>query len=61
MRVVSPITRCAATEVNPDTAERDLDTVAALRRHFGHNLMGIYAEVTEGGPIAVGDTLSVWG
>ena len=61
MRVVSPITRCAATEVNPDTAERDLDTVAALRRHFGHNLMGIYAEVTEGGPIAVGDTLTVRG
>ena len=55
LRIVSPITRCAATEVNPDTAERDLDTVAALRRHFGHNLMGIYAEVTEGGQIAVGD------
>ena len=61
LRVVSPITRCAATEVNPDTAERDLDTVAALRRHFGHNLMGIYAEVTEGGPIAVDDTLTVRG
>ncbi|MGE3279669.1 MAG: MOSC domain-containing protein [Alphaproteobacteria bacterium] len=61
LRIVSPITRCAATEVNPDTAERDLDTVAALRRFFGHNLMGIYAEVTEGGPIAVGDGLTVRG
>jgi uncharacterized protein len=61
LRVISPITRCAATEVNPDTAERDLDTVAALRRHFDHNLMGIYAEVTEGGPIAVGDRLIVRG
>ena len=59
LRVVSAITRCAATEVNPDTAERDLDTVAALRRDFGHNLMGIYAEVTEGGEIAVGDRLIV--
>ena len=59
LRVVAPITRCAATEVNPDTAERDLDTVAALRRHFDHNLMGIYAEVTEGGPIAAGDPLTV--
>jgi uncharacterized protein YcbX len=57
LRVVSAITRCAATEVNPETADRDLDTVAALRRHFGHNLMGIYAEVTEGGPIALGDRL----
>ena len=61
LRVVSPITRCAATEVNTDTAERDLDTVAALRRHFGHNLMGIYAEVTDGGPVAVGDKLTVQG
>jgi uncharacterized protein YcbX len=61
LRIVSPITRCAATEVNPETAERDLDTVAALRRHFAHNLMGIYAEVIEGGPIAVGDRLIVRG
>lgn len=59
LRVVSPITRCAATEVNPETAERDLDIIAALRRGFGHNLMGIYAEVTEGGEIAMGDKLTV--
>ena len=56
-----PITRCAATQVNPATAERDLDIPAALQRHFGHNLMGIYAEVTAGGAIAVGDTLTVRG
>jgi uncharacterized protein YcbX len=59
LRVVAAITRCAATAVNPATAERDLDVVAALRRHFGHNLMGIYAEVTEGGAIGVGDDLAV--
>lgn len=59
LRVVAPITRCAATEVNPATAERDLDVVAALRRGFGHNLMGIYAEVIEGGEIANGDVLQV--
>ena len=50
LRVIAAITRCAATEVNPETAERDLAIVAALRQNFGHNLMGIYAEVTEGGP-----------
>ena len=59
LRVIAAITRCAATEVNPDTAERDLDVVGALQRGFGHNLMGIYAEVTAGGDIAVGDALSV--
>jgi hypothetical protein len=59
LRVIATITRCAATEVNPATAERDLDIVGGLRRHFGHNLMGIYAEVLDAGDIAVGNTLSI--
>jgi uncharacterized protein YcbX len=57
LRVISPITRCAATEVNPDTAERDLDVVRTLMRNFAHNVMGIYAEVAAGGELAVGDRL----
>jgi uncharacterized protein len=59
LRVVAPITRCAATQVNPATAERDLDIPAALQRGFGHNLMGIYAEVVAGGNIALGDGLTL--
>lgn len=59
LRAVAPITRCAATQVNPATAERDLDIPAALQRGFGHNLMGIYAEVVDGGEIATGDALTV--
>jgi len=58
LRVIAPITRCAATEVNPATAERDISTVAELMRHFGHNLMGVYAEVVGAGEIAVGDRLT---
>jgi hypothetical protein len=57
LRVVAPITRCAATEVNPATAVRDLAVVQALMRHYGHNVMGIYAEVLKGGDIAIGDRL----
>lgn len=57
LRVVSPITRCAATQVNPDTAERDLDIVTTLMRRWGHNIMGIYAEVIEGGDLAIGDSI----
>jgi uncharacterized protein YcbX len=57
LQVVSPITRCAATEVNPVTAQRDLDIVAALERAFGHINMGVYAEVAAGGEVAVGDAL----
>jgi hypothetical protein len=59
LRVVSAITRCAATQVNPATAKRDLDVVGALQRGFGHNLMGVYAEVVEGGEIAAGDAIAV--
>jgi uncharacterized protein YcbX len=57
LRVVSPITRCAATQVNPATAARDLDIPAALDRNFGHINMGIYAEVISAGQVALGDEL----
>jgi len=59
LRIVSPINRCAATAVNPATAVRDLDIVAALQRHFGHRVMGVYGEVARGGEIAAGDELRV--
>jgi len=59
LRIVSPITRCAATEVNPDTAKRDLDIVKTLMRRYGHNIMGIYAEVIDGGDLAIGDAIKV--
>lgn len=59
LRVVSAITRCAATQVNPETAARDLDVVGPLQRAFGHNLMGVYGEVVAGGGIAVGNAITV--
>jgi MOSC domain-containing protein len=55
LHVVSAITRCAATTVNPATAERDLDIPAILRREFGHVHMGVYAEVVGGGEVRGGD------
>jgi hypothetical protein len=59
LRVVSPITRCAATTVNPATAERDLNIPAILQREFGHNCMGVYGEVIEAGEIAPGSVIQV--
>ena len=59
LRVIAAITRCAATQVNPANAERDLDVVDALQRGFGHNLMGVYAEIVEGGDTAIGDALTL--
>ncbi|NGM20610.1 MOSC domain-containing protein [Roseomonas stagni] len=49
--------RCPATEVNPETAVRDAKPQKWLREHYGHADMGVYAEVLEGGRVAVGDAL----
>ncbi|MDO9710677.1 MOSC domain-containing protein [Paracraurococcus lichenis] len=57
LRVFKRIVRCPATEVNPETAERDAIPPRWLREHFGHADLGVYAEVLEGGRIAVGDAL----
>jgi len=57
LNVVKPIARCAATEVNPETAERDADPLAELRALYGHVDLGVHAEVIEGGRFAVGDAI----
>ncbi len=59
LRVVKRIPRCAATEVNPETAARDAHPVAELRAAFGHHDLGVYAEVIEGGEVAVGDAVEL--
>ncbi len=55
---VKRITRCAAINVDPETAARDLDIPPAMMRRLRHNEWGIYAEVTAGGTIGVGDTVA---
>ena len=59
LRVEGPIDRCAATNVNPDSAARDLNIPLALQRGFGHVDMGVYAQVIEAGEITQGDVLTV--
>ena len=55
LKIVKRIVRCAATEVDPDTGIRDLPIPRTLLQTFGHMDCGIYGEVVEDGPIAVGD------
>jgi uncharacterized protein len=59
LRVARPINRCPATEVNPETAERDANPVAELRQLYDHVELGVHAEVLEGGRFAVGDATEV--
>jgi hypothetical protein len=58
LKVVKRIVRCAATEVDPDTGIRDLPIPSTLMKTYGHADCGVYAEVIEGGPIAVGDAVT---
>ena len=61
LKIVRNIPRCPATEVNPETAERDADPVAELTNLYGHKDLGVYAEVIEAGRFAVGDAIEVLG
>lgn len=58
LKVVKRIVRCAATNVDPVTAARDLTIPKTLMQAFGHTDCGIYAEVIAGGDIATGDELT---
>jgi uncharacterized protein YcbX len=59
LRVVKGTTRCPATQVNPETGERDADPVAELQSLYGHIELGIHAEVVDGGCFAVGDAMEL--
>lgn len=53
------IVRCLATTANPETGERDADTLKALNETFGHQNLGVYAVVTKSGEIALDDLVEV--
>jgi uncharacterized protein YcbX len=59
LKIVKRIVRCAATNVDPDTAARDLTIPATLMQTYGHADLGVYAEVIEAGTIAEGDAIEV--
>jgi hypothetical protein len=58
LKVVKRIVRCAAVNVDPDTAARDLNIPHALMRRLGHADCGIYAEVIASGTIGAGDMIA---
>jgi hypothetical protein len=61
LKITKRTVRCAATNVDPDTAERDLDIPWTIDKRLGHRDLGVYMEVIAGGGLAVGDGLRVVG
>lgn len=57
LRVRERTDRCLATTSNPDTGQRDVDTLAALDS-FGHQDFSVRAEVICGGVVACGDAVT---
>ena len=59
LKVTKRIERCAATNVDPVTAERDMEIPKTLMQRFGHVNCGIYAEVAAGGDLRPGARLEI--
>jgi uncharacterized protein YcbX len=59
LRLRADIVRCLATHVDPRSGVRDMDVMGALQARQGHVYCGVYAEVVEGGAVAVGDEASL--
>lgn len=56
-RVEERIARCLATAANPETGERDADTLGALERGWMHRDFGVYLRPLDTGEVALGDDL----
>ncbi|MGB0671196.1 MAG: MOSC domain-containing protein [Rhodospirillales bacterium] len=57
-KVAGRVDRCAATTVNPETAERDIQVPKALMQGFGHADLGVYLHVLDAGTITEGDSVT---
>ena len=62
VRVHEQVARCAITTKNPDTGERDLDTLRVINAYRGtrgqkHLDFGVYGEVVTPGRVRVGDPI----
>jgi len=57
VRVLEETGRCAATEVDPTTARRDVPVVRLLHEHCGHENVGVFAEVLSGGMLRPSDAV----
>lgn len=58
LRVRERTDRCLATTANPDTGQRDADTLGALES-WGHQDFSVRAEVVRGGVVRIGDEIRI--
>jgi len=66
VKLVEQVARCAITTKDPDTGERDLDTLRVIKDYRGvrgkkHLDFGVYGTVAEPGRVRVGDAVEPLG
>jgi len=61
VKVTEPIGRCSATHADPETGRRDVETLSLLTALGQAENFGVFAEVIEGGEVALGDPAALEG
>jgi uncharacterized protein YcbX len=59
LEVFKKTQRCAATNVNPENAIRDINIPNEINTHYGHLDLGVYARVIKGGLVSVSNQLYI--
>lgn len=59
LKITARARRCAATHASPRTGAQDVEVTRLLHALLGHRDFGVYAQVTAGGAVAVGDEVTI--
>ena len=59
LEVFKKTQRCAATNVNPENAIRDINIPNEISTHYGHLDLGVYARVIKSGLVKISDKLYI--
>lgn len=58
LKIIGRVKRCNATNANPETGQRNAEIPKLLYERFKHMDFGLYALVTKGGEIKIGDPVT---
>ena len=59
LEIIAPVGRCAAIDVDPQTAMRGPHYLPIMAQRLGHTDLGIFASIVQGGRIAEGDQITL--
>ena len=54
IKIVDDVGRCAAINVDPETAKRQANHLTTMRQNFGHCHLGVFGQVIKAGMVQSG-------